>query len=149
MGWLDHLRDKLVAIDSAPLIYFIEENPNYLSTLVPFFELVDSGAVQCVTSVVTLAEVLVLPLRHGNSDLAAKYREILLDSGGISTFGLTERLAEQAAAIRAAYNLRTPDAFQLATALDTGATAILTNDASFQRFPGLPVLLLDELVTTG
>jgi hypothetical protein len=30
MEWLNELQDKIIGLDTAPLIYFIEENPSYL-----------------------------------------------------------------------------------------------------------------------
>ena len=70
MGWIERLRGTVVAVDTAPLIYLIEENPIYLSCVRPFFEAVDRGDLQVVTSTLTLTEVLVHPLRHGDGKLA-------------------------------------------------------------------------------
>jgi predicted nucleic acid-binding protein len=58
----------------------------------------------------------------------------------------TVEIARQAAHIRAEFNLRIPDAIHAATALITGATALITNDAIFRRVPGLEVVLLDEML---
>ncbi len=41
MGWLDTIKGQLIAIDTAPLIYFIEESPLYLPVVLPFFEALD------------------------------------------------------------------------------------------------------------
>jgi predicted nucleic acid-binding protein len=56
-------------------------------------------------------------------------------------------IAEEAARLRATYTLRTPDAVQLATALDAGASAFLTNDARLAAIPDLHVLVLDQVGT--
>jgi hypothetical protein len=45
------------------LIYFIERHPAYLPLLLPFFEAVERGDIQVVTSTLTLTEVLVHPYR--------------------------------------------------------------------------------------
>ena len=60
MEWVKRLRDKVVGLDTAPLIYFIEDHPTYAQRLTAFFEDVDHGRIRVVTSVVTLTEVLVL-----------------------------------------------------------------------------------------
>ena len=44
-------------------------------------------------------------------------------------------------------HVRTPDAVQLATALDAGASAFLTNDARLAVIPDLRVLVLDQVGT--
>lgn len=72
MGWIDALRDSTVALDTAPLIYFIEENPTWLPAIEPFFK--------AVTSTLTITEVLVHPLRKLQQSLAEQYRRILLNS---------------------------------------------------------------------
>jgi hypothetical protein len=64
VGWVDSLRDTIVAIDTAPLIYFIEEHSVWLPVVKPFFYALDAGHFEAVTSTVTLAEVLVHPFRH-------------------------------------------------------------------------------------
>jgi hypothetical protein len=58
MEWIADLLGQVVGLDTAPLIYFIEEHPTYLSTVDPFFEALAASQVQAVTSTVTLVEVL-------------------------------------------------------------------------------------------
>ncbi len=64
MGWIDALRGKKAGLDTAPFIYFIEENQTYLSLIRPFFEALDQGSFTGITSAVTLLEVLVQPFRR-------------------------------------------------------------------------------------
>jgi hypothetical protein len=78
--WINELQEKTVGLDTAPLIYFIEENPAYIEAVRFFFEAMDLGDFLVVTSTVTLLEVLVHPLRSNNRELAAEYRDILLNS---------------------------------------------------------------------
>lgn len=85
------------------------------------------------------------PLRTGNSGLAAQYRRILLGNSALVTVPLSAAIAGVAAGIRARYNLGTPDSIQIATALDSGAIHLLTNDARLARVTELRVLVLDEL----
>jgi len=146
MEWVAALRGKVVGLDTTPLIYFIEENPAYLSTVLPFFVAVDRGEFTVVTSMVTLLEVLVHPFRHGNTQLAQRYRDILLNAKGLTTVPLSQDIAEEAARLRARHNLRTPDAIQMATAIYNGASFFLTNDARLPPLPNLQVLIADNLV---
>jgi len=128
-----------------PLIYFIEENPTYLEIVRPFFEAMDRGEFNVVTSVVTLLEVLVHPFRCGDAKLAQQYRDILLSARGLTTILLSQDIAEKAAQLRAVHNIRTPDAIQMATATHEGASFFLTNDTRLPSLPGLEMLVLDEL----
>ncbi|MFA6032281.1 MAG: type II toxin-antitoxin system VapC family toxin [Myxococcota bacterium] len=143
MEWLKGVRGKTVGLDTAPLIYLIEKNEKYLDVVRAFFQSMDNGELTVVTSVLTLSEVLVQPLKHGDSRLAQAYRNILLGSN-ILTVGVTPEIAEEAARLRAALNIRTPDALQIATALHEGAEYFLTNDRKLVQVPDLKVILLSS-----
>jgi hypothetical protein len=79
MEWLMQLQGQVVGLDTAPLIYLIEQNQVYLGLVRAFFGALSRGEFQVVTSTLTLTEVLVHPLRSGNVELAGQYRDILLD----------------------------------------------------------------------
>jgi predicted nucleic acid-binding protein len=120
----------------------------HAARLKPFFAAAERGEFRIVTSLVTLLEVLVHPLRNGREDLAREYRGILLRSPGLTALPLGEEIAEEAARLRALHGVKTPDAIQLATALLAGATWFLTNDRDVPPVPGLSVLIVDRLQTT-
>ncbi len=147
MEWVERLHNKVVGLDSAPLIYFIEDHPVHAERLSAFFEDVARGCVQVVTSVVTLAEVLVRPLQERRMDLVERYKGILLGSKAFDVRPVSAQIAEQAAQLRATYGLRAPDAIQLATAMSAGATAFLTNDARLVRVAALDVIVMSQLPT--
>jgi len=90
-------------------------------------------------------EVLVHPFRRGDSELAQQYRDILLNVDGMTTIPMSRDIAEEAARLRGIYNIRTPDAIQIATSLLEGASFFLTNDTRLASIPGLKVLILDKL----
>lgn len=146
MEWLAQLQGQIVGLDTAPLIYFIEENPNYLDVTDAFFEAMFRGEFSVVTSVLTITEVLVHPLRQGNATLAQQYRDILFNSQELTTIEVFPDIAETAAQLRANYNLRTPDAIQITTSIRRGASFFLTNDARLPSLPGLSVLVLEQLI---
>jgi predicted nucleic acid-binding protein len=145
MEWLTQLQDQIVGLDTAPLIYFVEENPDYTALVDPFFEALDRREFRVVSSVITLTEVLVYPMRAGNISLVQQYRDILLDQENVTTVSVSPQIAELAAQIRATYNLRTPDAIQLATAIEEGATFFLTNDDRLLQVQDLQVLVLNQI----
>lgn len=145
MGWLDSLQGNVVGFDTVPLIYYIEENPNYSKVVDPFFEAIARSEFKVVTSIVTLLEVLVHPIRNDNTILAQKYRDLLFDTEGLSTMVLDQEIAEEAARLRASYNIRTPDSIQMATAISVGASFFLTNDTHLPSLPNLKTLVLDDL----
>jgi len=98
-----------------------------------------------VTSTVTLLEVLVHPLRSNNRELATEYRDILLNSK-LTTLEVSSSIAEQAAQLRAAHNIRTPDAIQISAAQSAGASHFFTNDIRLPEIPSIQILALDALI---
>ena len=146
MEWVAALRGAVVGLDTAPLIYLIEENPTYLPMVRPFFEALDRGEFRVTTSILTLTEVLVHPMRQGDLELAGQYRRILLQAAHVTTVPVSEAIAEGAAQIRAHHGLRTPDSIQVATALHSSASFLLTNDGRFPTLASLKVLVLNQLI---
>jgi len=142
--WVDSLRGQLVGLDTSPFIFFIEEHPDYLPIVLPLFQAIYSGQVQAVTSTITLVEVLVHPLRQGNTKVSQQYRTILTQAQGINMLAITPDIAETAARLRADFNLRTPDAIQVAAALKAGATTFITNDRGLVRLPDMRMVLLAD-----
>lgn len=134
-----------VAIDTACFIYFAEAHERHASVLRPLFAAADAGALQLVTSTVSLLEVLVVPYRVGATELAARYELLLTRSRGITLAGAGAAEARLAAQLRAQYGVRTPDALQLATGLLARCTAFVTNDRDIPPIPDLPVIQLSAL----
>jgi predicted nucleic acid-binding protein len=149
MGWVEDLRGKTIALDTAPLIFFIERRQPYVELLRPFFQAVDRGDMRVVTSTITLIEVLVHPLRHGDESLAHQYNDILLSSPHIFTVPVTPATAQTAAELRASSVLKTPDAIQLATAINHRADAFLTNDRDYGDVAAPRILRLRDLTASS
>jgi PIN domain nuclease of toxin-antitoxin system len=99
MEWLTQLQNQIVGLDTAPLIYFVEENLDYTALVDPFFEALDRREFSVVSSVITLTEVLVYPMRAGDIDLAQQYRDILFDQENVKTVSVSPQIAELAAQI--------------------------------------------------
>lgn len=96
-------------------------------------------------STIAVAEVLVQPLRTNNKDLTERYEAVLSDSHSFQLEPVTVAVGRRAADLRARYNLRTPDALHVATAIVSGCDAFLTNDADIKQVTEINVLVLDEL----
>lgn len=146
MGQLTPLiTGKLVAFDTGPLIYYIEEHPVYLAPADELFSALDGGSARGMTSVLTLQEVLVKPLREGRADLAEKYRQVLTNSANVILRDVDQTVCEVAARLRSKYLwLRTPDALQLATAITYEAQIIVTNDEKWRAVSEVVVFVLKD-----
>jgi predicted nucleic acid-binding protein len=134
-----------LGLDTSPVIYFVEANPVYDARVTDIFQRFASFRLIGVTSVITLCEVLVHPVAHGDKKLQQAYRDLLLHSDNFFIRLINPTIAEQAAELRAHHRLRTPDALQIAAALNSSCEAFLTNDSNLKRVTELRVLALDEL----
>lgn len=146
MGLMSDLGAGAVAIDTAVFIYFIEEDPRFLSQILPLFTEADNGERVLVTSVLTLLEVLIVPYRAGNRQLADRYERLLTRSRGIRMVDLSRDQLRAAAELRAVTGVKTPDALQIAAALGAGCKAFITNDRRLPVVPGLRVIQLSSYV---
>jgi len=139
------LNVNLVGLDTSPFIYFVERHPLYVDVMREVFRRITDGDLKASSSVITLTEVLVQPLRQKDKTLADKYRNLLYKAANFKLLPISFLVSETAAELRAKYNLRTPDALQIAAALENGCEAFLCNDNGLKRVTELKVLILDEL----
>nr|VFK79455.1 MAG: PIN domain-containing protein [Candidatus Kentron sp. SD] len=96
-----------------------------------------------VTSDLTLLEVLVKPFKVGDKLLQGIYRD-LLNVDEVERVPLNPVLLEQAASLRAATGIKTPDAIHAACALARKAVLFISNDKGLQSVPELPLAYLND-----
>ena len=128
-----------VYLDTAPVIYLVEEVPNYV-------ELVDKRVsvadVIQVASDLTRMECRVKPLREGNTALLHDYDDYFAEVVA-EIVVLSHAVIDRATDIRARYGFRTPDAIHLAAAVLSGCDVFLTNDYRLQRFPDIAMDVIE------
>lgn len=136
---------KVIFLDTAPLIYFIEGHSKYQNILSKIFELNDKGRFSFLTTSISLPEVLVKPFKDSKPLLAEQYRDILTRAPGIEIRDVTPVIAERAALLRAIHNLSTPDSIQLSVAIKEQCQYFLTNDIKLSAFKEIKVVTLPEI----
>jgi predicted nucleic acid-binding protein len=128
-----------VYLDTAPVIYLVEEVPNY-------GELVDKRVsvadVIQVASDLTRMECRVKPLREGNTALLHDYDDYFAEVVA-EIVVLSHAVIDRATDIRARYGFRTPDAIHLAAAVLSGCDVFLANDYRLQRFPDIAIDVIE------
>jgi predicted nucleic acid-binding protein len=137
-------KHRVVGLDTAPLIYFIEDVTPYADLLNPVFDRLESHALGAVTSTITLAEILTKPLVDKNFTLVDEIKFTIRAFSTLSMVAIDEKLAEAAALIRARYAIRLPDALQIAAAIQGEATLFITNDRRLKKVDGVEVLVLAD-----
>lgn len=138
---LDFLDDNaLVTVDTAPIVYLLEDHPQFAEEFVPLFQQIESGRILGVISSVTIAEVVAGPLNAGNEILAGRYFKALTSGPNWMVQDLTADISLMAARIRIRYQLKLPDAIQVATAVHTGSAALVTHDRDFWGVDEIKIL---------
>lgn len=145
MGRLTFPRGSRVYLDTAPIIYGVEEHEFYWPVLQPLWALLENGEIEVVTSELSVLETLVLPLRNQNADLITGY-ETLLTASKVELMSITVSILRTAALLRATQNFKTPDAIHAATATLSNCDYLVSNDTGFRRLTTIDVIVLSDLI---
>lgn len=137
------LQHSLIAVDTAILIYHLEEHPFYSNLTTILLQAVQRGVCHAVLSEISLLELLVLPLRLQLPDVADEYELLLTNFPHLTLIPVSRAIILKAASLRVQYGIKTPDALIIATALTAGATLFVSNDHHLQRITELQVVCLD------
>ncbi len=132
-----------VFLDTAPLIYLCEGNQAQNQAVSVQLEHWLEADVFLGTSTMTLLELLVVPFRENNKRLALKYRALLNDLLSEPLIALDETIAEAASVYRAELGFKTPDAIQIATAVQHGYDAFYTNDRKLAACREIEIVFAD------
>jgi len=135
-----------VALDTSVLIYQLEKHPRYFQLSDAVFVWLERADNSAVTSTLSMTELLVPAHRDGDARRLQDYRGLFSTYPGLVWLPPDLVIADTAAQLRAEYRLKTPDAIQAATAIQSRVSTFLTNDPIFQRVKELEVLVLDELL---
>jgi predicted nucleic acid-binding protein len=104
----------------------------------------EDGQHRLVTSELTLLEILVIPKRLGLQALCQKYRELLDSFPNLSLHPIDREILETASDLRARYGLRTPDALQIATSIQSKAEGFISHDQRLKAVQEIPILPLSK-----
>ncbi len=109
-------RHRRILIDISVWIYHFEQNSRFGEAAGNVIEQLEAGKFRGVASELTLLELVVKPLQLGRQDAADHYETLLSHFPNLQLEQVSRAILLEAAALRARYKLRTPDAIQLATA---------------------------------
>lgn len=122
-----------VLIDTNVWLYHLGAHSEFGSAASHLIGAMEFGAYQGIVSELTLMELQVRPLQLKRQDIADEY-ELLLDHFPHLTVAPVSRdVLSLAAALRAKYRLKTPDAIILSTGIRNGATLAVSNDKRWHK----------------
>ena len=144
---VDLQRHRLIALDTSPFIYHFQQHPKYSPLTQQLFEFIQSGMGFAITSVLTLQELMVLPLREQNLRVAEEYQAVLRSFPNLEVLDIGWETALLAAEIRAQFNFSVADCFQCAVARQADAQILVTNDVRLKRLTHPSVIVLEDYVS--
>lgn len=140
-----HGRHKRVLIDTPIWIYHLEQEPRFAEAAGRMIGDLEAGRFLGVASELMLLELTVRPLQLGRQDVADDYELLLSHFPNLQLEPIRREILLDAAALRARYRLRTPDALMLATGIRLGATLAATNDETWRNLPFIQTLILSDV----
>ena len=146
MGPLNLPPGARLYVDAQVIIYSVEAHPTFWPVLRDVWAEVRSERVATFSSELALLECLVHPLRMSDADRVRGF-EAFFSQPTFTALPVTLAVLRMAAQLRAdVTRLRTPDAIHAATAISTGVSVFLTNDAGFRGTRELDVRMLNDLL---
>jgi predicted nucleic acid-binding protein len=136
---------RKIFLDTAPIIYYVENHPNYYELTKVIFDKIDQGLLLGVFSPISLSECLVYPYKLGLTTVIQDFIDLIVYGENVDFISIGEDIGKLAAQMRAKYNLSLTDALQIATAIESHCDVFLTNDLELKRVNELSILVLSEL----
>ncbi len=126
-------RLQAVLVDSSVILAWHSPTERaHAAAEVVFAEIESDSPLRGYYSVISAAEVLVRPIRAGR-DRYQFMHAFLTDFRNLAGVPVDFQVAQQAASIRVATNLKLPDALIVASGLLAGCEAIVTSDDRWKR----------------
>ena len=135
---------KRIAVDTNVFISVFAQEPLGKNVLPIIDATANKGTHAMITSVLAFSECAVKPYKEGNW-LMLDQVKLMFQMPGLTVYAMDETIAEEAARLRAIYNLKMPDAIIAATAIVQEADVLLTNDYRLAAIKEIAVVKLDEL----
>jgi len=137
------IRHKIIGLDTMLFIYQFEKYKNFWQKTKIVFSLLEAGKFKAVTSVIGVIENLTKPKAEKNYLLVKEYQELLTNFPNLTIASVDFKIADLSSSLRAKYNLTTPDAILVATALNCGSTGFITADVKLKKIKEIEVFILE------
>jgi predicted nucleic acid-binding protein len=116
--------------DTNIYIYLFEDHGDFSKRAANLRSRMLARGDQLLTSTLTVGEVLVKPMEHGDAELCTQYEQAIAATSLLLPFDL--KAAKIYASLRQDRAIRPPDAIQLACAAAAGSDLFITNDRRLQ-----------------
>ncbi len=134
-----------VFIDTAPIIYFLENSSLYMESMERFFVKCVKEHKQIVISALTVEEYLVSPYSNGQMEYVDNFKRFIKYMD-VEVVDIDATIAERGAKIRGQYkNFKAMDSLQIAAAVVGKCDVFFTNDKQLRQEKELPCITMEDI----
>ena len=144
-GRMERSKMKKIYTDSNFWIYCLEGTPEHRHIISMFLKSCLNKGVALYTSLLTLAECLVLPAKQDDQKLKFDYIELFTGLKFLDLIPLETMTSMKTSTLKAKYQIPTPDCIHLATALVMECNYFITNDKNLQKVKEIKTVTVEEL----
>lgn len=137
---------QAIYLDANALIEAVEKEG---STLLRSMTALRSLGYRLVTSELSLAEVLVVPVKINEPELISIYEALLGGTELIEVAPVSRSILRESAAVRARTGQKLPDAIHVATAVLTECGLLISSDKGLRLPDGMKRVAVDDAETIG
>ena len=141
---INKLRGTRVYFDTNPIIYFIEQNTQFVELVTPVFEMIGEDSILAFTSELSLTEVLIKPIRDNRIQIIQTHKELLLDPELFTLISPNQDTFLLAAELGGKSSMRTPDAIHMACAIESKCRYFITNDKGIKSTDDVTVIQISD-----
>lgn len=117
--------------DTNLFIYLIEAKNPFDLKVKQVLSIMNNQEYELLTSALTVCEALVMPTRKANTELIASYKFLFSQMDILS---LQMDVSDHFAQLRANTSIKTPDALQIACAMQANIPIFITNDERLTQY---------------
>ena len=145
MAIRERIKGKRVYVDTNVLIYFFEGFLEYRHLIQEIADCVDDDEITLLTGEITIAEIMVMPFKKDDLRLINLYTTALNDTDFIHLIPTTQNIYLKTAFLRATFkSMKTPDAIQVASAIEGEADIFITNDKGIKTPSKIEKIVLQD-----
>ena len=99
-----------------------------------------------ISSILVLVEVLTGYHKANDDASEREFKQMMREFPNIETYDLNYNLIDRIIDLRIKYNIKTPDAIHIATAIENKADAFITNNKGLRKIKEIKVVYLKDYV---
>lgn len=140
---------NIICPDSSILIYHLEDIKPYSDLTEMLIMSISCDILKALISTISITELMTKPYSEGDMKKIFIFKRFIQSLPSTEIIPPDFVIAQEAARLRGQYRLKTPDAILLATVIQKGGHAFITNDIHFKKIilDDVKIIFLDDYIS--